>query len=229
MGLGAIERANRDRSSGAAPRGGHLLALVLAIGLLAGCQQGKAVESSRKPSPGLELGDGLPDEGTPGIQAAVDRLIDEGGRASGARQMEYANQIARFGEHGLPGLLRGLRHPQPGSRILSAYMLGLSDDPRVLTGLEGALQDPEPAVRLEAATALLRHGDRRGLPTLVGSLRSADPRTRARGISVLKERTGTDMGFRPTDPPGERAAALARWDNYVARLGQGLGTGSTAR
>ena len=78
-----------------------------------------------------------------------------------------------------------------------------------------ALQSDDPAVRQQAAIDAANGKDRRAVPLLVDRLSDSDDAVRFAAINALVQITGTDRGYRFYQPPGERAAAVARWRQWL--------------
>ena len=198
------------------------LAWLLLLGAalpLPACRTGGVAPPAPAPPPS-----GLPEsqqpfyEGTPVMQARVEREIARFESEDLKQRLEAASQLGRLGEPAASALLRTLaQHPSGRTRGMAAYTLGFLQDHRALDPLARALTDPDPEVRSEAATALARNGDGRGLATLILGLEDADPRVRSRSIVVLQESVGESLGFAPDDDPLDRQAAVARWKSWLRR------------
>jgi hypothetical protein len=137
--------------------------------------------------------------------------------ASPQERLEIGRRISAFGEPATPVLLEMLRDPNPDMRELAAWVLGFRDDRRVLPALVAASSDPVPTVALEAAAARLRLDDPGGIERIVAGLEDPDPRLRSRSALLLQRTTGTTFDFQADASPEERAAAVARWRDWLER------------
>lgn len=70
-----------------------------------------------------------------------------------------------------------------------------------------------------------RSGDSSEARRLVEQLDSDDPAVRMMAIGALERLTGTTHGYRHYDPPLERRAAIARWQEACERGELGTPTG----
>ncbi len=199
---------------------GVLLTLCVS-GVLGGCQNdGRRVTDDPPPvaPSGIERVENRPYyEGPPGMAARIEALLTESVTADDKQRLELGRRIIAHGEPALPVLLRGLDGPEPERRRFSAYLLGLTRDPRPLLDLDVLRSDPDEELRFEAATAIIRIGDRRGFTTLIDGLEHSDPMLRRRSIGMLRSATGETFGYRHDDHADERRAAVARWRAWAAR------------
>ena len=78
-----------------------------------------------------------------------------------------------------------------------------------------ALQDDDPAIRQQAAIDAAGAKDRRAVPLLVDRLEDSDDGVRFAAINALARITGTDRGYRYYQPRSDRAAAVARWRQWL--------------
>jgi len=153
------------------------------------------------------------------VQQDVRDLFARVPGSSPSQWTKTARELTAYGERAVPQLVANLQSELPRVALMSAYVLGMVKDPRSLGALQRATLSSDRLLRYEAATAMVRMGDERGLPTLIGGLEDPDPLVRARSILVLYERTNETLDYKADDPPGERAAAVARWRAWLARRG----------
>jgi hypothetical protein len=93
-------------------------------------------------------------------------------------------------------------------------MPGLGCAPSSEDVLKG-LQNDDPAIRQQAAIDAANAKDRQAVPLLVNRLSDPDDAVRFAAINALVRITGTDRGYRFYQPQRERAAAVARWQEWV--------------
>jgi hypothetical protein len=153
------------------------------------------------------------------VQQDVADLFARVDGSTPAQWTETARKLTGYGERAVPQLVQNLGSDKPRVALMSAYVLGTVKDPRSLSALQQATLSSDRLLRYEAATAMVRMGDRRGLPTLIDGLEDPDPLVRARSILVLNERTGEMKGYKADGKPMDRAAAIARWRDWLARTG----------
>ena len=78
-------------------------------------------------------------------------------------------------------------------------------------------EDPTPQARMGAIERSVREG--RGsadAPRLVENLASDDAAVRLAAITALERATGSSLGYRFDDAPGDRASSVARWRAWLA-------------
>lgn len=99
----------------------------------------------------------------------------------------------------------------------------------------GGFDAADPASRIYAAVRVAAEFDRTGrrpdratLEHLVVMLGSADPAARLVASDTLTRVSGVDLGYRPSAPLPERAAATDRWRAWVDALPVGTTDRSTA-
>jgi len=189
--------------------------LILAVLAAVGCKQAPA---KKQPLPKQSEGYKIKDpaarpyyKGSPQMRAAVQAQIQALPGKTMKDKVLLMNRILSYGEPAAVLLEKSLHDGNAEVRMMSAYGLGLRQDPRALDPLARVLNDRDDAVRFEAATAMVRLGDRRGAPVLVRGLEHPDARVRTRSIGVLKSVTGETFGYSTDDDPSERNAAIARW------------------
>lgn len=73
----------------------------------------------------------------------------------------------------------------------------------------------DPAATIPAIRNSVRDDDRSAIPHLVDALASDDPAVRMMAQDALKRLTGTDRGYRFSDPPLLRDEATQRWIEFV--------------
>ena len=77
-----------------------------------------------------------------------------------------------------------------------------------------SLVDPAPLTRARAVGLGDRVPDQQAIPALIARLEDPDPVVRLSADEGLRKRTGQDFGFVAWAEPGERAAAVGRWDAW---------------
>lgn len=203
------------------------LGLVLALGLVVGgCKSPRRQPKAPEPTPEQKAAaEARAKQGREfylGTRAAQQDIRDLFARVEGAaphQWAEIASKLVAYGEPAVPQMMANLSSHQTGVAVMSAYTLGMIQDPRSLDALAQAVTSPHEQLRYEAATSMLRMGDPRGLPFMIDALENDDPLVRARAILVLRERTGNTMGFVPDGKPEDRLAAVSRWRAWLARGG----------
>ena len=94
----------------------------------------------------------------------------------------------------------------------------------VLTGCDAPGREPnfashDPAERALAAVAAASDGDLSATPDLVAMLDAEDPAARLVAIGALERITGETFGYDYAESRRGRAAAVQRWEDWVARRG----------
>ena len=89
---------------------------------------------------------------------------------------------------------------------------------RELEYLVKLLTDKAHRVRHAASERLYLLGEERHVAVLVEGLSSEEGEVREDAIERLREAVGRDFGFRSTDPPGLRRAAVEKWQRWLAEL-----------
>jgi HEAT repeat protein len=84
----------------------------------------------------------------------------------------------------------------------------------VIPALKDHAGDKEESVRLEVARSLVNRGDWSGVPTLIQGLHSDNANVRMLCNDALKDQTMKDFGFPVEGTPDERAAAIAKWEQW---------------
>lgn len=166
-----------------------------------------------------------PDEGaTPGWLEPSPRLaeqIEDQARrlpwCHGQERVDLIHWFATIGEPAYARLLDLCLDPRPEVAASAVAALGASGDSRLVDPLNG-LDWPktmDPEVRYERARALLRLGDWRQLEELIGGLEDDSLWTRAWCAKALEEVTRQRLGFDPRANESDRAAAVARWREWM--------------
>jgi len=83
----------------------------------------------------------------------------------------------------------------------------------------GRFDSPEPAARLYAIEAAARTRDIAAVAELIESLQHDDPAVCFAADEALRRISGTECGYRITDSPIEREAAIDRWVEFAASKG----------
>lgn len=79
----------------------------------------------------------------------------------------------------------------------------------------GGFASADPAAQIPAILNSVRNDDPSAIPHLVDALCSDDPAVRLMAQDALKQLTGTDRGYRFSDPPLDRDEAVQRWVEFV--------------
>ena len=128
--------------------------------------------------------------------------------------------IATAGPTDAPLLRELLSSQDPPSRILAIEalrgVLGAEADADAVA----LLGDPSDVVQAAAARALANGGRRESLSVLIKLLESADAAARTEAARTLRAATGQHFGYAVYDPPAPRAAAVAKWHEWLAAHGQ---------
>lgn len=82
------------------------------------------------------------------------------------------------------------------------------------------LTDDHDHIRLAAAWTLADRGERASLTVLTALLESDDYETRGQSVRILRGLTRNHFGFAPFDSPEKRAAAVAKWQAWLASDGK---------
>jgi len=83
------------------------------------------------------------------------------------------------------------------------------------TGLESS----NPTLRIMAIKRAGDSKDSLAVPQLVDCLQNEDDSVRFYAVEALRRITGTDRGYVYKDPPQKRAAAVKRWQDFLATSG----------
>lgn len=94
---------------------------------------------------------------------------------------------------------------------------------------ENSFDSPDPAAQLPAILKSSQSLDPASIPHLVRLLTSEDPAVRLLAIDALGTITGQSLGYRAWDPPGQRAAAIERWQRVVAERALGANSSTPAQ
>ena len=179
--------------------------LIAALALaLAGCAASPEVETNwLEPSPRL-----------------AEQIEDQARRlpwSHGQERVDLIHWFATIGEPAYARLLQLCLDPRPEVAASAVAALGASGDSRLVQSLN-ELDWPQPLhseVRYERARALLRLGDWSQLEALIAGLENDSLWTRAWCAQALEEVTRQRLGFDPKAGEGERAAAVARWREWM--------------
>jgi HEAT repeat protein len=154
------------------------------------------------------------EEAPPVLQNQIDLTID---RLRHEKGVDYVNDLRRLAAYegfAVPRLIDLLDDRDAHMRRGAAFALGDINDPRVVPALKDHTEDKNEIVRLEIARSLLHRGDWSGIPTLIQGLRSSDPSIRMHCDEALRDQTMKDFGFPVEGTAEERAAAIARWEQW---------------
>ena len=199
---------------------------VLAGGLvlgLAACEGGRSrratPRTSPPPAPAEAPADRPFDEGSKATRDRVDAAVARLAAVDGSAFADTVRVLVASGDAAIPPLLETLAKGEPRARARAAYVLGFLQDRRTVPALvAAATDDPDATVRSDAGASLLELGDPRGFTPLVDALSDPDARRRVRAIDALAAATGgTRLGYEADGPPDERAAAVLRWRDFLAR------------
>jgi hypothetical protein len=119
-----------------------------------------------------------------------------------------------------PLLRQQLASADPHVRILAIATLGQVLGETADAEAQILLIDPSELVQTAAARSLASHGRREALPHLVRLLEADDSAARVLASRVLRAATGQQLGYTAYDAPVPRAAAVARWKQWLAEHGQ---------
>lgn len=81
---------------------------------------------------------------------------------------------------------------------------------------QASLDADDPVLKIPAIVDAAEPDGLYELKKLIDALEHRDEAVRLFAIEALKARTGSDLGFRPHDPPEERAEAVSRWRRWLA-------------
>lgn len=135
----------------------------------------------------------------------------------GQERVDLIHWFATIGEPAYARLLVLCVDPRPEVAASAVAALGASGDSRLVQCLN-ELDWPQPLhaeVRYERARALLRLGDWSQLEALIAGLENESLWTRAWCAQALEEVTRQRLGFDPKAGESERAAAVARWREWM--------------
>lgn len=135
----------------------------------------------------------------------------------GQERIDLIHWFATIGEPAYARLLVLCLDPRPEVAASAVAALGASGDSRLVEPLND-LDWPktmDPEVRYERARALLRLGDWSQLEALIAGLENDSLWTRAWCAQALEEVTHQRLGFDPKAGESERAAAVARWREWI--------------
>ena len=135
----------------------------------------------------------------------------------GQERVDLIHWFATIGEPAYARLLDLCLDPRPEVAASAVAALGASGDSRLVEPLND-LDWPKainPEVRYERARALLRLGDWSQLEQLIAGLEDDSVWTRAWCAQALEEVTRQRLGFDPKAGESDRAAAVARWREWM--------------
>jgi HEAT repeat protein len=135
----------------------------------------------------------------------------------GQERVDLIHWFATIGEPAYARLLGLCLDARPEVAASAVAALGASGDSRLVEPLN-ELDWPKtmhPEVRYERARALLRLGDWSQLEELIAGLEDDSLWTRAWCAQALEEVTRQRLGFDPKANESERAAAVARWREWM--------------
>ncbi|MBL9001652.1 MAG: hypothetical protein JNK25_11000 [Phycisphaerae bacterium] len=116
-------------------------------------------------------------------------------------------------------------------RLFAAMLMPAAATAGCGPAIHPSFDSPEPAARNAAIVRATAASDAASVPDLVRMLRSDDPATRLLAITSLRRMTGETFGYDYGAPPGERDAAIARWERHIAERSSaapaaGMGAGA---
>jgi HEAT repeat protein len=138
------------------------------------------------------------------------------------RQQLRRALAATAGERDVDFLKKQLATGDPQARVAALATLSVVIGEMACPDAVPLLADADGDVRLMAARVLAAHGRRDGLSVLVRLLEADSSDTRGQAIQTLRAATGQHLGYTVYDAPDKRAAAVARWTEWLA------GEGATA-
>lgn len=77
------------------------------------------------------------------------------------------------------------------------------------------LQHEDPSVRIDAVMEAAEANDRSAVPLLVDRLTDQEVMVQAFAARALRRITGRDFGWNAWESPGDRAAAVEQWRNWL--------------
>jgi hypothetical protein len=116
-------------------------------------------------------------------------------------------------------LRTSLKEKNADIRAAAAAALGAALKDKAAPDLHGLLDDPQEEVALAAARSAADLGDRKIFPTLLRLMNSEDVQVRVSSSSILRELTSQNFDFFAYDAPEKRAAALAKWKEWIDTSG----------
>jgi hypothetical protein len=84
---------------------------------------------------------------------------------------------------------------------------------------QGGFDGPDPASKLYAIERAAVTKDQASIGHLIDCLRSSDPAVRSMAGMSLVRITGEDCGYRDSDPPDKRNAAIDEWTALARKRG----------
>ena len=84
---------------------------------------------------------------------------------------------------------------------------------------DAGLASSNPTARIMAIKRAGDSKDSLAVPQLVDCLQNEDDSVRFYAVEALRRITGTDRGYDYKDPPQKRAAAVKRWQDFLATSG----------
>jgi hypothetical protein len=84
---------------------------------------------------------------------------------------------------------------------------------------DAGLESSNPTLRIMAIKRAGDSKDSAAVPQLVDCLQNEDNSVRFYAVEALRRITGTDRGYDYKDPPQKRAAAVKRWQDFLATSG----------
>ena len=84
---------------------------------------------------------------------------------------------------------------------------------------DAGLESSNPTVQIMAIKRAGDSKDSSAVPQLVDCLQNEDDSVRFYAVEALRRITGTDRGYDYKEPPQKRAAAVKRWQDFLATNG----------
>jgi hypothetical protein len=94
--------------------------------------------------------------------------------------------------------------------VLCALVVGCSEDKGPRT-----VKNPDPTVSIPAIQTDVQNHDQKDVVQMVANLDDDDPAVRFYSIQGLQRLTGDDFGYRYYDDKDGRAAAVAKWQEWL--------------
>ena len=162
---------------------------------------------------------------SPALRQQLDDQISRLPWTHGVERIEQIRWFATIGEPAYDDLLELCLDPRTDVASSAVAALGATGDARLVDSLHEIewADTPSAELKFERARALVRLGDWSALGVLVDGLEDPTQWARAWCAQVLREVTGSDLGFDAAAAPEVRATSVARWRDWISsRAGEGI-------
>jgi len=164
---------------------------------------------------------------SPVLREQIDEQLERLPWTHGAERVEQIRWLASVGEAAFEQVLPMCLDPRPDVAGAALAALGATGDNRLVVAireLDWPADDKlDKGLRLERARTLVRLGDWTQLTVLVDGLADEEYWTRAWCSQALNEATKRRFEYDPKGSPESRAAAVARWREWIdSRRVEGL-------